>query len=403
MATSKASGSAKGDKDIGPAALDKLTQMIASLAADNADLRSSLKEEIKSSKEELKQSIGKNIEDMDKKFTQLIDDNQQKTDEKFEELQKQLDALKASCQETDARVNAMQADAAKPSSDDEGADAHMVGGEYEGDSATTMGKRKLQKTGYGPSVTHVNRGQGAASPSGGPPTYNIGTPRGTSSGRSHPAGSSPPHTAPHPQPSNGKDIWTTSRNRITISGFPKDGVIRSQQEKVATNFLSYIPTHLCTDHKVWYNNGGAKFSIEFKDADTAKDVMAKFKESPGLEWVNPADKQTVALKVGPDRSLGNKLLNIVLGNLWQQLEQLPQFQAKRPVESKLQTNGPGGKLFLVHEEAMTSLYLVVPNRKQSEFLSFDIKPSYENLALYDVDKEAADKIKEVAKRSLDRD
>ena len=103
------------------------------------------------------------------------------------------------------------------------------------------------------------------------------------------------------------------------------------------------------------------------------------------------------------RLMCNKLLNIVLGNLWQQLEQLPQFQAKRPVESKLQTNGPGGKLFLVHEEAMTSLFLVVPNRKQSDYLSFAIRPFYEHLALYDVDKEAADKIKEVAMRSLDRD
>ena len=325
--SSPASGAAKGSAGV-EAAVENLSSLLSGFITAQTKANSDIRNDIKTSVDDIKKDVNKSLDEMDKKFTKVISDNQEDMASKMEDLQKQLSELKAACKETDEKVQAMQADAAKPSSDTEDADAAMVGGEYEGDSQTSQGKRKVFKSAFGPSYSRAAGASSSASggQSFGPSGHFIGTPRGASSG--------PAPAGPASSGGGGKQAPATGQycpEKIWVKGFTRRISNTQARDIWAKLFAVKLPQNLRAAATVPDEGIGYHFQVVFATSAQAAEALAILRplcdQKIIVHWDNH-QKQDHPLRVAADRTLRGRVAGRVVHSLWKSLEAWLKDQSK---------------------------------------------------------------------------
>ena len=335
--------------------------MLTALQKQNSDLQENLTKTINNSVENIKTEFNNKIDDLQKLNEKQLKEAIDPVNQTLEAMKAELARLKLHQQETDEKVTAMQADAAKPSSDNEDPDAAMVGGEFEGDSQTTQGKRKVFKSAFGPSYARAAAASSSASggQSGGPAGHYIGTPRGATPGPAAPGpaqskssgGQAPASGQYHPE-----QIW--------VKGFVRRIGPTQQRDIWAKLFAAKLPANLKHAATVPDQAIGHQFRVLFGTSAQATEAVAILRPlcdaKAIVHWDNHL-KQDIPLRVAADRTVRGRVAGRVINSLWKSLDAWLKEQGK-PQE------------WTIKQDWKKSLYVEVG---EDIFVVFDLRVSQE--------------------------
>ena len=332
---SSTSGAATGSAGTGATSLDSLAAMIMNFQETQSQANANLELKFSATVDDIKSEFNKSLDNLDKKFSKTLDENNQAMNKKMEDLKDEFAKLKAAQAETEAKMDAMAADAAKPGSDGEGPEDSGMG--FEASSDATMGKRKVQRTEWGPSRTPLNRGSSSGAAASSQPTgHYIGTPRGATQ---------VPPPAAGPAASSG-DALGYSPEKLHVWGFPR----KLQQAFLRDHFtmvMGTLPQALAKEVKFDGKNMADRYCMIFPSAVQATESLAKFK-TMDLNWEEKGkdrEAKTHEIKFSVDRSIQSRISGKVVNSLW------------KGVEEWMKDKKIGDDTWSIHQARFQSVYL----------------------------------------------
>jgi len=177
---------------------------------------------------------------------------------------------------------------------------------------------------------------------------------GHASKRPRPAGSAASRASSAPP---WTDLAGAVTGRVWANGFGRELLAKQLRSFGEEILKKNVPTALAARVKIRAFNLSANLSIDFPDAASASDFLAKLRVEE-IRWQDPRDGTRKEIRFRPDRTIGERMTTGALSVMYTPVKDLIMHKGKWTADMRMGTTGPKGSLFVITEADITKLFMV---------------------------------------------